>query len=317
MRLAYIILTHNFPDQLGRLINRLAGPEITFVVHIDLKVKIDPFLKVARMCTSPVFFAERESCSWGDVSLVKATLNSIDALIKNQIIFDYAILLSGQDYPVKSNEYILEFFNNSDRNLYMEIFDKAACTKGWQHLVFSFRLNKHFLLKQGDWYSFSKSKRAGELCIRKKIGEDWTKIEKRDIGEFSQKLIFPRRLPLNLKPWGGSQWWALTYDAIKYIFDFCHNHLDYLAFHQSTYIPDEIFFQTIIMNHPFFNKYVINHRLRFLDWSKDPKPMVFDDTYLTEFEEICRENPNFLFARKFEPIRSERILNYIDNLLDQ
>jgi len=46
---------------------------------------------------------------WGTYSLVQASLNGIATIYGKKIDHDYAILLSGQDYPTKTNAHIHRF----------------------------------------------------------------------------------------------------------------------------------------------------------------------------------------------------------------
>lgn len=54
MKLTYIITAHNYPQMLERLIERLKGDEISFIVHIDAKSKKDflliDYIKSALIC---------------------------------------------------------------------------------------------------------------------------------------------------------------------------------------------------------------------------------------------------------------------------
>lgn len=331
-KIAYIILAHNQPNLLKRLISQLNVEGSTiFIVHWDRKKKIKE-LESLKCITSNIYLVEeRVDGVWGGISLVKATLNAIKEMLRLEFSFDYAVLLSGQDYPVKDNQFIFDFFQYSEGNLYMEIFNQFNCTKEWQKIVFSDRLGCYNLILETDWYRLREDKQRESLEKRviSKQGDNsqWKLIFDDDIVRRLKHKFrgcsFPRQLPpatiegkeTKLIAWGGSQWWALPYDAVNYIDNFVKENPQYYDFHKFTFIPDEIFFQTIIMNHPEFSRRVINHRLKYLDWSRDIKPMVFNDEYLDYFTPICL-NPFFLFARKFETETSNNILNQIDTLLN-
>ena len=53
-----------------------------------------------------IYFLKRHTCYWGDFNIVKATCEGIKEIVKSGINFDYAILLSGQDYLIKSTTQI-------------------------------------------------------------------------------------------------------------------------------------------------------------------------------------------------------------------
>lgn len=107
VRIAYLILAHKAPSHLVRLVTRLQGPECTFVIHLDGKSVGPDWDEACEKLRQPnILWAERIDCEWGDFSLVQATLNAIGKLYASVRPFDFAVLLSGQDYPVKSNGYI-------------------------------------------------------------------------------------------------------------------------------------------------------------------------------------------------------------------
>lgn len=302
MEIIYIILAHKSPKLLSRLINRLNDINITFVIHIDKNVEISHFQNELTKCSANIYYAERVACAWGHISLVNATLNSINLIIEKKIKFDYTILLSGQDYPIKTNEFIKDFFSRSLEKCYMEVFNEEQCIKDWQKLIFNNRIVNYFLYENKEWLQIEKSTL------------NWETINTMNN---LKNMNFPRKFPLNYKPWAGSQWWSLPKYAIEYIYDFSRQNIDFLDFFNYTYIPDEVFFQTIIMNNNLIRCNIINDQLKYVIWNKNPKPFVFDESNFNDLKIICKENNLFLFARKFDLPKSELVLDELDKILDE
>ena len=102
VRLAYVILAHQLPEQLIRLVRRLDGPDTTFLVHVDRRAD-DAILAAARaeLAQPNVTFLPRIRCHWGTWSIVEATLSGIRHAVHADVRFDYLMLMSGQDYPIK------------------------------------------------------------------------------------------------------------------------------------------------------------------------------------------------------------------------
>jgi hypothetical protein len=73
-------------------------------------------------------------------------------------------------------------------------------------------------------------------------------------------------------------------------------------------IPDEMFFQTIILNSP-FKESVINDNLVYIDW-ENPNPSYPRTFVKTDFEILVSSSK--LFARKFDVSRDADILDMID-----
>jgi hypothetical protein len=76
-------------------------------------------------------------------------------------------------------------------------------------------------------------------------------------------------------------------------------------------VPDEIFFQTILMNSPHAEN-IINDDLRYLDWKdrNSGSPAVLSKTDLSNL--LVSQK---LFARKFDVKVEPKILDLIDQLI--
>ena len=81
-----------------------------------------------------------------------------------------------------------------------------------------------------------------------------------------------------------------------------------MRFFERVLIPDELFFQTLIMNSP-LRETVVNDNLRFLDWSREPAPAVLGVHDLDRMIESGK-----LFARKFDVTVDADVLDRLDAL---
>ena len=73
--------------------------------------------------------------------------------------------------------------------------------------------------------------------------------------------------PRGYQPFFGSSYWCLTRECVTYVNAFVRENPDFVDFFKHLWIPDELFFQTIILNSPFKNR-VVNDNLRCIDWSR-------------------------------------------------
>jgi hypothetical protein len=112
MNINYIVLAHKNPQQLKQLIEKLSTPITCFYVHIDKAVEIKPFLDMLGDQQSVHFLENREKGIWGDIGIVKASINALKEITKTQEP-GYCVLISGQDYPIKSNEQIASFLTRN------------------------------------------------------------------------------------------------------------------------------------------------------------------------------------------------------------
>ncbi len=109
----------------------------------------------------------------------------------------------------------------------------------------------------------------------------------------------------DLVPYAGSQWWALSRDAVKYILDFVARRRDLVRFYKRSLIPDEMFFQTVLGNSRFRKR--IKRGLTYADWSQGLKrnPLPLTHEHIDRFadpdfalDDVEGQGPCF-FARKF------------------
>ncbi len=124
------------------------------------------------------------------------------------------------------------------------------------------------------------------------------------------RLPLRRQLPSSLRPWGGSAYWIVSRRALRTIYDFVEENPWYVRFFEHVHIPDEIFFQTILLNSAEAER-CVDLRLHYTEWERTPAPAILtSQDYPHLVESSC------LFARKFDPSVDARVLDLIDeNLL--
>src|SRR5215471_14604184 len=131
--IAYIISAYKLPQQLARLVRRLRGEATSFFVHVDKKADPSVYTAlVAELEHEPdVHFVKRHTCYWGGFGHVSATLESMRLLLRLGTPFDYLVLLTGQDYPIKPPRYIETFLASQNG---LSFLDHFALPHGeWQN----------------------------------------------------------------------------------------------------------------------------------------------------------------------------------------
>lgn len=307
----YIILAHNNPNQLNRLIKRLDDGFSHFYIHIDKNVDFDLFSYLKNIsCVSVI--KDRTYCIWGDFSLVQATINSI-----KQIIYDkreyYTILLSGQCYPIVDN---LTINNYLKQNISFNHIDLASVEDSW--INYEDKINKYkinFSKKKEDYIIVSSFLDSDFKTNLKNLREVFVLIIKRKniFLLFLYLKTFKKRKCRIPNHYGGSQWWAFNFNTLNEVFKFIENNDDYIDFHKNTHIPDEIFFQTIIKYLSIENRTIMNKKsLTYVNWEKHQGkiPVLFNQY---DFEEIKLQLANNkFFARKFDSNYCEKIFDLLD-----
>ncbi len=270
MQIAYLILAHAHPQQLGHLTARLAAPGVRFYLHIDANTPADTFAAMQAAvahCGAPATWITRQICRWGGFSLVDATLKLMDAALADNC--DWLILLSGQDYPLQSNDAIKNRLAHSDSAGFIDLKNSESFDVRYRHEVF------HFESLNG--------KPAGKL------------LQKLQRGLNRIGLRRPHPNPLKVIR-AGSQWWILSAPACRWLLDFCATHPQVIAYFRRTLVPDEMFFQTLLWHSPFRDQLCTN-ALRRIEWETgawSPRSFTEDD-----LPQLCAAPE--LFARKFAP----------------
>lgn len=268
-----------------RLVERLATSSSFFVVHVDKSASADTFDAIRKRVDrlAEASFIERRRCYRAHFSLAEVTLVAIDEALVSPGGFDYAILLSGQDYPIKSNEEIEQFFVREDDKLFLQ----------------------YFRLPWDPW-----GPRGGLERI-----ERWHVA----IAGHIRSVPVRRRFPEPFQPFGGSHWWCLPRAAVEYVSRFARENARFVKFFKHVYLPEEIFFQTVLLNSRFREK-AVNDNLKYMEWLPDdvelgeergrPKTLRSED-----FDQLA--SVPHLFARKFDVTRDADILDMIDERLLQ
>ena len=108
MRLAYLILAHNTPNHLCRLVRALNSPNAVFFIHVDRKSTIRSY-RDSLSQPKVTFLEDRVDVYWDGFSRVDATIKLINESLNCSPESGYLVLLSASDYPLRSPTYIEDF----------------------------------------------------------------------------------------------------------------------------------------------------------------------------------------------------------------
>lgn len=225
-------------------------------------------------------FVTRTKVEWGAYSQIEAELNLFREANKKH--YRYYHLISGSDLPIKSQDYIHNFFNNANEKEFIH-FESDEFKHGDRvHLQYPFQKS----LRQRSWYIL-----GNKLAIL-----------------FQKTLKFNINSQINFQK--GAQWVSITDELVSYILQ---NEEWIQKTFRYSFCSDEIFIQTLVHNseyfkqklyHPYYdNSDIANQRL--IDWNRG-KPYVFKKQDLDELK-----NSPYLFARKFDSETDQEIIDLI------
>ncbi|XP_033231945.1 xylosyltransferase oxt [Belonocnema kinseyi] len=296
-RIAYLITVNGRASrQVKRLIRVLYHHTHLFYIHVDARQDYlyREMLEVERKCkTNNIKVARgeglRHASIWGGASLLTTLLSSARQMLTHPKPWDFLVNLSESDYPVKNNTVLTEFLTRN---------------KGLNFVKSHGREVQRFITKQG-------------------LDKTFVECEAR------MWRTGDRKLPNGIQIDGGSDWVALSRDFVEYVADPNPDSLvaGLLKFFQYTLLPAESFFHTTLRNSRFCQTYVDNN-LHVTNWKrklgcKCQYKAVVDwcgcspnDFKLEDFTRLRGTSQrNIFFARKFEPVIDQRIIDRVEQWL--
>lgn len=321
MRVAFLILSHKRPAQLVRLLNTLRSqlPDSPIVVHHDVHGEECPGALIESIDNVHLLTSGKRVI-WGDHSLAEVYCWSL-AWMFERLEFDWVVLLSAQDYPIKPLDGLADdlAINNADA-----VFQAAPIS---QMPTFLSRMNmRHRYYFQ---YRTAAADGQGILPGRLRGFLHWSTGGSIVALNLMQPLFKiyrrPDRIPYrfgwrachlpydaNWPCWKGSSWFALSRKALEYTLNYMTDHAEYVSYCSRTMHSDESMVATIVCNSP--NLRVANRDVTYTRWTtvKSGHPDIFQAADLHELIGV----PQY-FARKFDIDRDSRILDELDEFIEQ
>ncbi len=282
MKIANIIIFHEDPAAIERLLKAMYHAEFDFYLHLDKKVAIGPYEYLAKL-PNVTFIKNRKLVQWAGFSQLEATLNSITEIVESGKPYEFINLISGQDYPIKPTNLIHDFLCRNKGLTFM--MSESAPSDWWSHATS--RFSRYHLVD----CSFKGKFRLGKLI---------------------SEVLPARKFPLQADLFGGphSAYWTMNISAARHIIKSLNKKDKHWQFYKYTWGPDEFLMNTMLMNSPLRNT-IVNQNFHLIDRSMGgtrPKVLTVQD-----FDML--KNSNKFFARKFDRKVDHEILDMIDEQL--
>lgn len=281
MKLAILLLCHKNSNQINLLLKALEHPAIDFFIHVDKKSTI----KNDILHRKDVYILDDDmsvDVRWGEISQLQATLNLFKAAFSMKY-YDNYWLCSGQDFPIVSNDVIVEFFEKHKKNNFISFWDSYHINGKENHCDKRNSVKfPHFLM--------------GRTLFRRLIKRAYIGFS----GGYNHTFnIFRRKDRFsNVKFYYGPSWIALSNEFTKWMFNYIEFNPWILAGYETSLNPDESFFQTLLMMSPY--KDTQHDYLHYIDWSERPgKPRNSPNT-LTMADYDKMKSSGYLMGRKFD-----------------
>lgn len=228
-KVAYLILAHSDPAQLGRLCKALDKEYNDLYIHIDAKnPNMEVFKEVAG--TNVCFLESRVFVSWAGISMIDAQNLLLKQALVHKNKYTHLVFISGSCYPIKNTKLIHETLIQKPNYQFIKYIDMRESPEHYMKQItqkwFKEPIIRH--PKSRLLQFFDKSTRA--ILNKIKFRNNWNE---------------------NMVPYFGSQWCALTTDCCQYIIDFQDENPWYREINKYTFSPDEHYYHTIIGNSEF------------------------------------------------------------------
>lgn len=276
-----VVLSHREPAQVARLVSRLRhGCDTVVAVHHDPRG--EPLQ--LRASSSVALVPEPVPCPWGRLGIITAIRRSLEWLRTNVPELSWALVISGQDYPIRTMA-----------SIEAELAS-ARCDAFLRH----FQVDGD---PAGDVHPWQATTRRRYLYYRRLPAS-----------ARSLPLPWPRRHPFNdgFRLYAGEQWVNLSARAVHKVLDSPLNGplLRYLRRAPS---PDEAWLGTVALNGgP--ELVVVNDRRRYIRW---PGGGSFHPAVLgpADLPALCASNA--FFARKIDLTAWPQACDMLDALAQE
>ena len=270
--IAYLVLVHRYPQQFKRLFKAIHDPANQYLVHVDKNSgpALEADIRDFLAAYPNAAVLESKKALWGGYSLVDAELRGMAKLLEMGKDWTHFINLSGQDFPLMTQKRIKAFLTRNSGKEFIRVLDQAKVRPDTMGRV---------------------------LQYVEELGG-------RIIDTLATRLFLDGAMP-----YIGTQWKIVSRRFCDFV---CHDPSveRYKAFYRNTFIADEGFFQTVIMNTAAHGE-VVNDDKRMIDWIPDGDIKLRPRTFTT-VDAVSLTTSADLFARKFDAEVDSEILDILE-----
>ena len=289
---AFLIIAHKQPNLLARTLRILAQDNHYFFVHVDSKTEAFDLFKEATEGIRNVTFVERMSLYHGGISHLYCVMNMLKSVMASTIHFDYIHILSGQDYPLRSNRQFDDFFEHTDHSFMY--FDQGAFKQSMLPIYHKMVNDYHSNQSGTIAYKIFEGLRVGRLLS-----------------------LICRRPPIENFA-SGWDWFSWSESVYRFVVNELERNESLVKRFNYTITPTEHIFHTILSTHVDEMKIETDNPLRYVSWhphrpvESDYRPFIFNEL---DFEFIIGRKA--FFCRKVDEIASAKLLDMIDACREQ
>lgn len=303
MKIAYLISVYKDPQQLERMLKALHGKETYFFIHIDAKVNEKMFKNNIHSDLLPylTFTVNRYYIQWGGFNQVLYQKELLSACLQSGIQFNRIFILTGQDYPLWSNEQISCELKKNPLKEYIIGLNISGIT------------NPSKIPTKITLYHFFRDMENIPYRLKKLFS--------------GTARILMRFLPFRKKPYimvenerwdifQSSSYMCITSELAQYILRELTLNKRVMSYFRFSFVPEEMVIPTIIFNSPYKNHCMIYEKGTY-DGLKSLSSITYFN-YGKEIQTFCLKDyeelkgSNKMFARKFASGISDTLMDKLD-----
>ncbi|XP_042512791.1 beta-glucuronosyltransferase GlcAT14C-like [Macadamia integrifolia] len=283
-RFAYLISgTKGDGQRLKRVLQAVYHPWNYYLLHLDLQASPTERLELAKYVKSDAVLREFDNVwvvgkanlvTYKGPTMIACTLHAIAVLLKKAKDWDWFINLSASDYPLMSQDDLLQVFSYLPRDLN---FLEHTSNIGWKeyHRARPIMVDPGFYHSNKSGVFFAKEKRAMPSAFKLFMGSAW---------------VVMTRSFLEFCVWG---WDNLPRTLLMYYTNFLSS--------------PEGYFHTVICNSKDYQNTTVNHDLHYIKWDNPPRqhPITLTSVH---FDEMVQSGAPF--GRKFK--KDDPVLDRVD-----
>lgn len=310
-RVVYLVCSHSNPDQVLRLVTLLRNASATSRVVIHHDEAVSHLDRGSLVGLDRVHLLDPMPIGWGTFSYVEMVLRCMRWTLAN-LEFDWLVLLSGQDYPIQPVSQI-------EASLASTEYD--GFVKGFPVTEPGSRPDEEGLRRYFYRYhrvplpAFLLPRRSSSEGVVSKAARNLRDVQpllsvKRAFGSSGVQVGLRRlRTPFTaqFRCYRGSTWFTLSSECVAVLDRFVRGNPGYVRYYRRTWIPEESFIITILLNNPRLKLFRDHKRfIRFrAQGAWHPEVLTVED-----LEPMLASGQHF--ARKFDVTMDERVLNLLD-----
>jgi len=277
MSVGFVMLVHDALHRAEEVARHLADHGCPVVIHVDKRVPKDIYLPFVDSLSdlAIVKFSKRHTCEWGTWSLVAASQDASELMLKSFTDVRHVYLSSGSCLPLRPVNDLIKYLESRP----MTNFIESVTTEDVPWTVGGLDAERFTLRFPFSW------KRQRKLFDR------YVSLQRR--------LGFQRQIPDGLVPHLGSQWWCLTRQTLSAILE-DPDRKAYDTYFKKVWIPDESYYQTLVR---LYSNNIESRSLTLSKFDYQGKPHIFYDDHL----QLLRRSDCFV-ARKIWS-KADRLYN--------